>query len=454
LPLRLRWLGVTVIAAFSATAACEQALGIDGSIVVANRSDADGGPTDDGGTPETGPVACGLGAGSDTCAACVGARCCDQAHACSGDLTCSAYETCLLACGADYDCRSSCVAKHPAGSSPSVPPIDECVATYCFQECGITCGLAASYGGPDSGQACLNCVNATACMPARTCGTSVDCLIAVNCFLGCRTIDCQQACLAESDAGAAQLVATVGALGNCVPQCDVGNHWACVGSVGYPFAKTSQFEVAITAIDDIHQSPISGVVIKACDTGDVNCATPRATATTDPSGVARMTVPYISNVPFGFPGYFELSSSATVPYLYFLTAPLSEPKVSLTVILLSPTSQDTLASTGGVTVDPARGVIAAAAQDCWLSPASNVVLSAQGTDSQTQRRYYSRAMSALNPAAMSTDISGLAFFFNVPIGTQPITVTANPRSLGATSGRMGLFVRPGAISFANVTPTP
>ena len=112
---------IALAAALLGAVACEQVLSIDGAVTVA--------PHD----------ACGLPMSPGSCQSCVASSCCTQASACAADQRCSAYESCLLACDADYECRTRCAVSQTGGVGAAVAALDQCVVASCNDACGMQC---------------------------------------------------------------------------------------------------------------------------------------------------------------------------------------------------------------------------------------------------------------------------------------------------------------------------
>ena len=99
------------------------------------------------------------------------------------------------------------------------------------------------------------------------------------------------------------------------------------------------------------------------------------------------------------------------------------------------------------------GHVAVGAVDCLISNASDVVVTAttgSGVDLSAQRYYL--AGGALSKTATATDLTGYAFFFNVPPGS--VTITATPRALGRVSSTQIINVRANTVSSVVALPTP
>ena len=413
--------------------ACQQILSIDGEVTIS-------GPVD----------TCGLAVRGGSCQACVASQCCTQASSCAQDPACAGLETCLLGCGTDYGCRSACVFASSPGAGPAIPTMDQCVTSRCGPECGISCGVVGSYTEPDAAQSCQDCISAHDCNVSEACTTSLSCELVAHCAYSCVTPDCQNACVAMDDAGAFTALA-YGVGSTCLSPCRVGQYWPCVGNVTWPFATTKSIDVTLTVTDSTTGNPVPGVAIKACTRGDPTCASFLDSRTTVANGQATLTISR-SVYPLGFEGYFDLTSSANsiVHYLYFLGYPLTVPHAQISVLTISPTAFAGLQKQAGITVQPSRGTVAVAANDCLLLAAQGVTFTANGIDPQTTLVYFQGGIP--NAAATSTDTSGLAFYLNAP--AQPITIQATPQPIGRVSSTVSVFAVPGAISFVQALPTP
>lgn len=424
--------------------ACQQLLSIDGTVTVASRE------------------ACGLAAPPGSCQSCVAASCCDQAAACASDPGCSSYESCLLACGADYGCRARCVAANRVVAGDTVPKMDQCVVAHCEGVCGVSCGATGSYAEPDAAQACQDCISARSCGNAEACGSNLDCEEIGHCALGCISEDCPLACAnAHPDAAAGFNSLIFGVGSECLTVCSVGKYFECLGRVAWPLAKSQNLTVTLSATSSAHPNGTPGLTVKACNTTDVTCSNPLVQGTTDSQGSVKLAFPTIGKVAYGFKGYFDVSGPGIMPYLIFLSAPLSEEQGALTLFLVAPADFAALtsllqspAADGGMgpfVAEADRGVVAVSASDCFFNAAPEVVVDATGTDSRTVEAYLEGPV--LSGTATMTDRSGLAFFLNAPTGT-PIGIKTTPQVVGRQSSSVVVFARAGSISYIHATPTP
>jgi hypothetical protein len=417
---------------------CEQVLSIDGPVVIQGTTSA-----------------CGLAVPTGECQRCVAAQCCSQASACAADPACKGLESCLLGCGSDYACRAACVLSNLTGSQADVPTLDTCVAASCESACGLICGTAGSYSAPDAAQSCQQCIAAYACQPTLDCATSLECELTGHCAYGCTTPDCTAACLAgvgEPDAFT-NTALDVGI--PCYSACGVGHYWRCVGHVAWPIAKSSTPSVTLTLWDpnSNHKgAPLPGLSVKACDAADPACSQVVADGTSNENSQVTLPLPPLPPHAFGFQGYFDVESPTglTVPYLYFLSFPLSEANAQLTLPVPYAVDLQQSMALVNVSADPQRGHIAVIAEDCILINAPDVTVAADGIDSETSEYYFS--LGQPSASATSTDVTGVVYFYNVAPGQYSVHVI--PKDLGRASSNVRVLVRKGALTLVSAIPTP
>ncbi len=419
-----------------AVIACEQVLSIDGAVSIAPGS------------------ACGLPVAAGACQSCVASSCCAEATACAAEQECSDFESCVLGCGPDYVCRTQCNVTHQPGPGKTVPTFDQCVATSCNQACGTQCGLTASPSSPDAAAACSECITGKVCSPVQACASSLECAIVERCVSGCRTVDCHDTCLANDDAGLFTAV-EVGLIGACLRQCQLGNLWTCVGGVSWPLAPAGVNTVDFSVVDSSTNAPVPDPVVKACNKTDLDCASPVASTTGSSMGLGTLDMPSHAAVGLGFGGYYDIDATAhgEMHWLVFASSPLTEAQASFMWTVLSQSNLATLLGSAGLMPMAGMGHVAVGAVDCLVSNASDVVVTAttgSGMDLSAQRYYL--AGGALSKIATATDLTGYAFFFNVPPGS--VTVTATPRALGRVSSTQIINVRASTVSSVVALPTP
>jgi hypothetical protein len=432
-PRRSRRIAGIVLATALLAVACQQALGIDGTVNVS---------TD----------ACGLALGAGDCRACVASKCCAEATACAGDPGCGPVESCALACGSDYTCRAQCSAEHPS-SGDALAVMDHCAVTSCSAECGISCDLLHGLAPPAAATACSQCLFANDCSAAQKCFSDLECIRSAYCLGGCSTRDCQEACLFDTDGGLALASFGLGLGSHCVSACSYGSNWSCAGKVTYPLPKTETIRLTLTVQDMLSHMVFPGIEVKACDMLDLTCAAPIAAGTTDSSGNVVLDLGNLGPT-VGFAGYFDLSSpsSEILPYLAYLNFPLTEPTAQLTVGVPSSKTYQQLVATSGITPDPNAATVIAFVADCALIPAAGVAVTAGGFEGGAAvERYLNGGSLAAGPTA--TDALGIVFFFDVP-GNAQVSLQATPNGVGRSLSHVQVSTRPKTVSGTFANPTP
>jgi hypothetical protein len=443
---------------------CQQVLSIDGSIDVRGQ-DGGGDVVEVPDVQEAGNdaleagITCGIPVPDGGCAACVTAHCCPQMSACAGDKPCRSLETCLLACGDDYTCRSACnTAAYPVGAQTVIPALDTCVAVSCSNACGMPCGQAASYTTPaDAAPACESCIenqvaSPKVCAAAQACFTSLACQTSGHCAQACTTPDCRSAC--ANDAGDDPTLLNAGFEEGvfCYTPCRVGRNWTCVNRVEWPQVEDAGTQQAtLTLIDPFTMPgtnlPVLGVSATACSQGDALCTPLLSAGTGNDAGI--VTLANVGSSPFlGFSGYFEMTAPSYVPTSFYLSFPLSQANAQLAVPMMPQTTFAKALAAAKLTHTPGLGTVWVQVLDCLLLPAPEVVVKADGLP-QTSVIYYTNSSPSLT--ATSTDPSGFAFFYNVAPG--PLTLRAISNDTGIESSNATVGVQADVMSIVWLLPT-
>jgi hypothetical protein len=428
--------------------ACSKIAGLGDPVVVSPlEEDASVGDGNDGGS----------GGSAAACGSCAASECASPWDACRASTACSPYEDCLLACGGDYACRSGCLVSRYT-NAPEIPALDQCVAARCSEACGLTCATPSVYTEPDAAVACQQCLNTSACAPATACSSDLACEQITQCTLGCATQDCFLACgtAPGDDAGLSDFVAYVASAERCAGPCGIGTFWDCASPAMPPISETGQTALTLSFVRFPDLDPLVGATVKACVRDDVPCANPVvAPGITDASGNVTFTL--VTGGPFGFGGYFDVSSDGIYPSLYFLKDPLSVPSVTFPEILVPETSAVTgvagLYASVGATPDPSRGVVELEVTDCHFSPASGAAVklvdAEAGVEASTPFLYFVNGQ--LSTTATSTNGSGYAVLLDAPVGV-PLTVSMTPPGGTHAMSTETLFARAGTWSYLLVRP--
>ncbi len=303
--------------------ACRQIVGIhdDGSPLV-DASDGDLG----------GALAYGLALAPGSCRACIESRCCSEAQRCgsSKEPACSALATCELACNGDARCRSQCTVDHAIGPVSSLPALEACAATSCENECNLQCGGSLAYIPPNAADKCQQCATVNSCSEFQACSNDAACLALYRCRYACVTPDCATACDSANDAGIAAFNALASAgLSHCVQDCQLGDDFACIGHVTWPFAKASAIDITLHVRNySPPYAPVSGANVKLCAASDTGCVTPLdANGVTDANGDAHLRLAKV--VDLAPQVFFDVDSPTFTPHRFYPGFPFSAPNARL-----------------------------------------------------------------------------------------------------------------------------
>jgi len=411
-----------------------------------------------------GASACGLPYGTSACASCVQANCCAQSTACAGDPACAPFFQCTGACRIDdWSCYARCWEDDPPGPVQTPGPLAACETASCASECGLSCGLTAGRAPPDAAASCAQCLAANGSCPAQhACFSSGDCSNAAVCFGRCFTsIDC--GCTPSTEAGVALYDNAGVDFLQCGAACGVGVNWTCVGHVSWP-APTSNGSMLSAAVGDpITFQGLSGVTVEACYASDTSCSSAYAQGTTDATdagGSATLAVPP-SLIGHGLEAnnYLQATMSGAIPTLYFWGFPISQPDEGFIFALGSQAEWEQVLALeqNNVTWESDRGTVVFHVNGCGPGDGIGVQVSLDAMDSATHQFY----MQAGTPSFTATETAGPATaqsaagsggFVNVAAGI--VTLTATPLAIGKPSSHATVLVRAGAVTFANLFPTP
>ena len=233
-----------------AAVACRQIVGIEGDPPGTPGAAASPDASDDG------KASCGLAFVGATCEACLTSQCCAQAQTCAVRR-------------ADLPRRRS--GDRGARGVPRLP---------------LRAALRPRLrGGPARGtpsrrrRGLPDVRRRPRCSAMTACATDPTCQAAYRCALSSVTLDALEACDPErgrsdctpvSDAGVAS-----GALyvysGSCSSVCLWSTNWSCLGAVAWPTAKSPTITLTVN-VTDLGETPLAGVLVKLCDTVDVQCS--------------------------------------------------------------------------------------------------------------------------------------------------------------------------------------
>lgn len=218
--------------------------------------------------------------------------------------------------------------------------------------------------------------------------------------------------------------------------------WGCVGKVE-PLPAGKVYTIKSTILDLITNQPPPGVTVKLCNKYDVPCATPLPLASNLLAADGSVTV----DLPSDVEAYLEVTGGDYYPMLLVLDH-VAEVNNPVTYAVPNGTVQS-LATSTGVALDPAKGIVLIRTTDCTLDPTAGASVTIFPNSGET--RFYT-VSSTTNPNATQTDSAGNAGFVNVTPGTIQITGTIGP--MGAPFGKISTLVRGGFMTAQILRPSP
>jgi hypothetical protein len=220
------------------------------------------------------------------------------------------------------------------------------------------------------------------------------------------------------------------------PEAEAGvDPFACLGQ---PLPTTAPAMLQIGGITaGIDQLPIDAVDVEAF----IGASTTAAAMTTSAAtGVYSLTLA-TGGVPVD--GYLRASKNGLIDSYFYAPTPVAASTNQATILLATVQSFTLLAGLAQVTPDPAMGTLVIAVVDCLGRPVpgASITLQPAGTT-----RYLRN--NAPDPAATSTDATGLAAAFNVPAGAVMAGASAGGHTLRAHS----VTVRANVLTLTSAVP--
>jgi hypothetical protein len=143
----------------------------------------------------------------------------------------------------------------------------------------------------------------------------------------------------------------------CAPTLDV-QPFICETPAAPPISsELVMFEMPVREF--VSDKAPMGLTVVACSINDVSCKTP-AGSYTDMDGTANVKL----MLPRGFDGFLKVTSTDTLPGLWYFTQPLVAPRVAKPLAAVSPATLDLLAAITGLAVDASKGLVILEAFDC------------------------------------------------------------------------------------------
>lgn len=225
-----------------------------------------------------------------------------------------------------------------------------------------------------------------------------------------------------------------------------GGVWSCLTPNQEPaappvFSGTANRVIySVQVIDLSTGQTYPDAVVRACGIADINCENPVTDRlTVDAEG--WVDLPLFQN----FIGFLEVESSSAVPYLFYLTDPLSGSLTEYPLAIISRASLAPLVELLGVSLQAGTGVFAARVFDCEGNTASGVALS---SDSEGTPWYFADGLPTASTGVTSSD--GLGGFVNMQPGLAMVDMTA-PGGI-SIAGPQSVVIRPGWLSAVFVRP--
>jgi hypothetical protein len=245
--------------------------------------------------------------------------------------------------------------------------------------------------------------------------------------------DCQRRDPAFADAVCVQSV------------CQPNPAWSCLGGVSWPTPAPRKASVIFRLRDLVTDAPVAGVTGRVCNKLDFDCLRPLASGlVSDASGTL------VFEIDTGFDGFVEFGPPGRMPAIYFFYPPVTGDREFPSLPLMAQNELSFFASQGGRPIAPDRGHLMLGSYDCLLRPADGVSLTSDDADSSTAAFYLVQEVPSFNVAA--TDSSGRAGLINVPAGSASVTgwLARDQRRIAT----VGVFVRPGTITYTTMLPAP
>ena len=146
--------------------------------------------------------------------------------------------------------------------------------------------------------------------------------------------------------------------------------WACIGDEpSAPPAALGNTTVTFTIFiaDTVTRQPPPGLTVRACSPLDIECTSPMtADVVPETDGFVRVRVPQ------NFAGFFQITSSQTVPAMLYVDGAVAADVTAPPMLLIGAGPFQALSQSQGVAIDPMMGHLLLQAFDCSGSPASGM----------------------------------------------------------------------------------
>ena len=380
---------------------------------------------------------------TESCAACVRASCCSALSGCENDAACAARFSCRAACSDDA-CRAAC--DEATQFTQASAALLACESSSCAEACGVSCGASQLVAfGCDPKSSCRD----TCCAAALERDRNLEAGLLRVCSGACPAGDelCPERCANDFPVGAS----LARAVEECLrTSCGPKPPWQCVGQVNWAGAKQSELEVGLTLQDYLTGKRLPGLTVSGCSAAGASCEPPPfGSQVTNDDGTATLKVKTPFSSPY-YPGYLEVTGTSlgsTYHFLHYFTPPVIA-NSSMAFNAPSMETAGTLATLVGVKLDPARGHVLLQLSGCGAS-ATRVSIAADKADAMSTTFYLKDGIPSVELTENASETAGVV---NLPPGLVEISAYAN--EICKTVGRVQMLVRPGALTFTRLPPTP
>ena len=227
--------------------------------------------------------------------------------------------------------------------------------------------------------------------------------------------------------------------------CQPNPAWSCLGDVSWPMPVPRKSSVVFRMRDLVTDAPVSGVTGRVCHKLDFDCLRPIASGLiSDGAGTL------VFELEAGFDGFVEFGPPGRMPGVYFFYPPIDGDREYPSLPVLAAPELAFFAQQGGHPVAPERGHVLLGSYDCLTMPADGVLLSSEDADNATAPFYLVKKVPSFT--APGTDSSGRGGLINLRPGS--VSVTGERALDGKHIATIGVFVRPGTITYTTMLPAP
>jgi hypothetical protein len=227
--------------------------------------------------------------------------------------------------------------------------------------------------------------------------------------------------------------------------CQPNPAWSCLGDVTWPQPPPRKASIVFRLRDLVTDAPVAGVTGRVCNKLDFDCARPLAGGlVSDGSGTI------VFELDAGFDGFVEFGPLGRMPSVYFFYPPVTGDREFPSLPLMAERELSFFASQGGRPISPDRGHLMLGSYDCLYRPADGVTLSSDDADQATAPFYLVKKVPSFTVEA--TDSSGRGGMINLRPGS--VSVTGSLASDQRRIATVGVFVRPGTITYTTLLPAP